>query len=485
MRTSSRSSGTHSAWRWRRTKNFAHWCVRQSQGPFLCSIPLVLILFSTCLDFITFEYFFNDTGSLFFRRDAVNFDSASAQLRAGILQKNMQAMAYGLALVLILPQLGNLTLFFFREKGLALIILIILLTALVSDYATKVFTNTVHIGFGLIAAYLFTYSRRGRYNLMDSVLSVVLVCSSTVLLASVLIWMLNYNENLDAFNDGLRYGGFVGNPNNMGWVCMIACWAGLGLAINRKLSGKFRLFAIFAVLIAVICATLAVSVTTFVVLFMTGVLALWHYFVTFFNDRTRRALWATCLSSLIIGGAFFFSYVVGPNSILAAASSTLTGDETLTGRADIWEIGRAAIAERPILGWSYDTHQTVLESAHSIPFFQYHNGFIDTLVSGGLVLFAAVLFQITATTKRTLSIDKQGVAAFPVISFLAIVFVANISEHALLRVDNPIWQTYVVCSVAIAVFHFAKMETKASENAVVNPSGRSSTSSRRTKRMRF
>lgn len=494
MRSSTLSSGKrrssrHSGRRWRRTKNFVQWTKVVSAGRFLSALPLVLVLLVTCLDFITFEYAVDDPTGLFSLRSVGSFQTDAARLRADALQKNVQAVAYVLAILFMIPHLGSLFRFFWRERAFSLILLVILLTSLVSDNATKVYTNTIHIGFGLITAFLYIYPLRHRHDLIKQVLWVIFVASGMVLLGSFLFWLANMADNLEAYDKGFRYGGFVGNPNNMGWVCMIACWSALGLATNREIRRVVRFFTLSLVFLAVSSAILADSVTTYVVLALIASFALWDYFIKSFSARTQKMLKTIFIIALVVVMPLFVLYLVGTGSLIATASESLTGDSTLTGRSDIWEVGQAAIFERPLLGWSFDAHLTVSESSYSIPYTQYHNGYIDTLVSGGITLFIALMVQVGMTTWRTLRIAGQGIMVFPVVSFLAVVFVANISEYAILRIDNPIWQTYVVCAVAIAAIQLstnhADVSSSKATRASNRSSGRSSSKSRDKKRYRF
>ena len=485
LRTTSMSYGAHStrrrSRRWRRTKNFFRLFKSMSQGAILSSIPLFLILIVTCLDFITLEYFLDSPDLLFSQRSVAGNEDEFARLRADALQKNVQSLAYLMAILLVIPHMRVICQFFFREGGLLLLIFIILLSSLVSDYSTKVYTNAIHISFGMIAAFLFAYPLRHRQDIIYKALWVVFLSSGMVLFASLLIWLYNFADSLEGYNNGMRYGGLVGNPNNMGWVCMLACWAGFGLATNRSLRRGSRILAFSAVPLSLACATLADSVTTFVVLAMIAAFALGYYFLTSFKPGMQKMLMVWCIFSVIIVIPVCLIYFLPSGSIIATASESLTGDTTLTGRSEIWELGLAAFFERPILGWSFDAHQTVSDSQYSIPFNQYHNGYIDTLVGGGVTLLIVLLWQIANTAARTLRIAGQGIIIFPVISFLAVVFVANISEHAILRIDNPIWQAYVVCAVAIAVIHF----TKKKKNVSIPRSKKYSSNARHKKRYRF
>ena len=171
------SSGTRSnrqyKRRWYRTKNFAQWLKLRGQGTVVSSIPLVLILFVTCLDFITFEFALYNFNGFFSLRSVAGFEDEPARLRADSLQKNVQAVAYIAAILLALPHLGALIKFFTREKGFLLIILVILLTSVVSENPVKVYTNSIHIGFGMIAAFLFAYPLRHQRDVIYKMLWVV------------------------------------------------------------------------------------------------------------------------------------------------------------------------------------------------------------------------------------------------------------------------------------------------------------------------
>jgi O-antigen ligase len=88
--------------------------------------------------------------------------------------------------------------------------------------------------------------------------------------------------------------------------------------------------------------------------------------------------------------------------------SGLGRDVTLTGRTVIWEIALQSIAERPFTGFGYGSYW--VSSAGAIVRFgewwippDAHSGFIDALISGGIVLLTLIVLQTGALLSRSLA----------------------------------------------------------------------------------
>ena len=98
----------------------------------------------------------------------------------------------------------------------------------------------------------------------------------------------------------------------------------------------------------------------------------------------------------------------------AVATEGVGKDVTLTGRTEIWEVALAAIEHRPVLGWSYDSHQSVFDDpSYTVPYTQYHNGFLDTLVAGGAVLMLVLGVHVRAFLGRVRRVAATGALVYP------------------------------------------------------------------------
>lgn len=445
--------------RLRRLNRFRQVLARVGQNPLLCVIPLILILLVALIDFSTFEYALVEPDTLFEQRGVGVADSSDVLAVAEVRQKSVQAVAYGLLLFLILARLRSITGFFLRERTLLFLMFGLMVGYLFSGYPVKVATNAVHAFFGVAAAVVFVHSIKGRSNVIQSVHVVVLIAAGLVQIGSLLTWANLDVSGFDYLSRGWRYGGLAGHPNNLGSVSMIACWSGFALSADRTLQIRWRVLAFSVCLLAIASAVLADSVTTFVVIAVLAGFTLWEYFLSSFAAPVQQVINATLIAAALIVTPFGLWFVAQQDSVLGTVSESLTGDATLTGRTNIWDIGWGAIKERPVFGWSYDSHQTVFDdSRFTLPYTQYHNGYIDILVTGGILLFALLVWQLLTTFRRYRSLRRSGMHIFSVQLFMGILMLQNISEWSLLRPVNPLWQVYVVCAVALAVLVFTNSE---------------------------
>lgn len=439
--------------RWRRVRRFAALTVKAAYAPSIAAVPFLLMVLIACIDFATLEYSADSVESLFSQRFQTISEDSDAIARAEVIQKAWQTLAYGLLVVLILARLGPIVQFFWKEKTLLLLTVTLLTSVLVSDYPSKVVTNVIHAVFALAAVYFFLYGSRPGGAIATRLQWAVALTTSTVHVASLAVWFSIDTGGLALIAEGWRYGGFAGNPNSMGSMCVLTCWASWSLLANRKLSWKLRMLAAASSFLALFSAHLAASVTTFVVLALIAAATLTRYFIDAFTAPVQRILTAMMMI-LALGATPIYLLNAEPRqgSILEEASENLTGDSTLTGRTDIWSIGTAAIRERPLLGWSYDTHQTIFDDRRfELPYHQYHNGYIDVAVSGGLLLFSILAMQVIITLLRCLKHHKSGGDAFSLMLFATALLLHNLSEWSLVRPINSLWLVYLACAVTAAM----------------------------------
>jgi O-antigen ligase len=114
----------------------------------------------------------------------------------------------------------------------------------------------------------------------------------------------------------------------------------------------------------------------------------------------------------------------------------------MSGRVVIWAQATELIAARPVLGWGFDENARVIELT-GLPYFQFHNGYLDVLVRGGAIA-ATVLFVLAARGLRALGratvqhgpFPDVGVVCYP---FLVALAIQNITEVSFLRARNVPW----------------------------------------------
>lgn len=132
-------------------------------------------------------------------------------------------------------------------------------------------------------------------------------------------------------------------------------------------------------------------------------------------------------------------------------------DPTLTGRTDIWDLLLKAIKEKPWLGYGYGTFwmdplgpsyeiQTILQW----PVPTAHNGWLETCLSGGVVIVSVFALHFIITTVLAFDrIGRGGVEAYWVILSTLMFLGFSMSESTILEQNNLSWVMLVATSAKL------------------------------------
>ena len=290
---------------------------------------------------------------------------------------------------------------------------------------------------------LFALGQENTRYRFENLYMVVLLPLLALHLASFLLLFV-YGVNIPAFlMSPERYGGLLGNPNTLGSTAVVGVWAAGCLALTRT-STRLRRRLAWASL-AVFGFTIAISGsgTALATVMVLGVIMLWMRMLAAFTPAVRLGLNLTAAG---LGGVVLLAILVAvtPAEVFLLFTDSLGKDATLTGRTELWKIARDAIAERPVFGWSFDTHESVKGiQTYYVRFNHYHNGFLDTLIAGGFWLLSLVLYNLVRFVFLFLSAFRKNPQVFPLIMPLAILIIHNLSEYSILRPLSQQWQVYL------------------------------------------
>ena len=191
------------------------------------------------------------------------------------------------------------------------------------------------------------------------------------------------------------YPGYFSGKNYLGEFATLA----MLLSFHEALyPGKRRLFGIVIALVSLALLVLSNSKTSMALAVLAPTLA----GVTLFLRKKTRLSPAILLATLPIG-YFVLSSVSGFS--VYRLSYILYGDPTFTGRSIIWDFVLSEIAQRPWLGWGYQSFWLVGPDAPSIldapgwvkDMPNAHNGYYDTMVEMGYAGYVLLVAFIVAT----------------------------------------------------------------------------------------
>ena len=340
--------------------------------------------------------------------------------------------SYALALVLFLGDFSR-NIRWFTGKSLFLFFsFYILMTAYWSAYPVKVVVNWGHqVGIALtvmMACRYFMLNKSATFRFFSYVTGVTLLISVVAIAA-----FPSYGVGQDG-----RWQGIAGNANTLGMICIISIWSNLACILTREkthscLVNKLMLALSIAVLIGTNSMT-SMVVSLFIVFAMPFLVSIEKN-----NDLVRKFKIVMVLYSVVLMIAI--ANVKLPEMLsLEGITGAVGRSADFSGRVGVWEEAMKVFYMHPILGWSFDSNMSVLSSVNSFRIGQFHNGYIDVLVRGGVIGFSFVLLvlgRIFILINENKKNDYRHAVIFHVL--LLAVLLHNISETSFVRSAHILW----------------------------------------------
>lgn len=265
--------------------------------------------------------------------------------------------------------------------------------------------------------------------------------------------------------DGLR--GLHASKNTAGAVLLAIIPILCGAAIAaRSLLGRTAMVG--ALLLALVVLALTLSKTS---LGLTAVglgVILPAYLIARLLPGTRPIL--ALLAAITLGVTIVMS---GALSLSASDwAELITGDRTLTDRTEIWAAIQRHIAERPLLGYGYGAQWSLMPKVHPLAAYpgfwtvqdfdisilrQSHNGYLDLMVHGGVLLASAAALFLTIVIGKIIVSIWQPIADRGVLAldatfalFVPLLMVSNMLESSLFFQDAALGQVLILLLAARA-----------------------------------
>jgi len=396
---------------------------------FLYCTPVILLLFGSLV-------FLSKPSAETAKSGAAFMDDPSRLL--------MMGTAYAMSGMLVMMRVQMRLVMSSGMMLLGVILLYIFLSAAWSSVPPKVLVNWVHhlgLTFVAIAATQYCRATPGRLYV------VIVILFSILNVMSVIVSVAVPAIGIDALTG--RWQGVISNPNHLGAVGSITVWATAFCLVCYKSPGA-RVMCGFALFFAFVVLAGSGSMTSIAT--MMGGTGLFVFLLI------ARRVGPMARFTIIATGAWFFLmgvvavFLINPDAFsVGFLLSSMGRDPTLTGRTDLWELALGAFADSPIFGWSFDSLVTVLSVVH-MHYGQFHNGYLDLLVKGGLIglgLVFALLARYLTVLIRLLQYNYEYAASG--IGIFMILIVYNITEAALLRESSEIWE--------VVMFHYVLSES--------------------------
>jgi exopolysaccharide production protein ExoQ len=245
------------------------------------------------------------------------------------------------------------------------------------------------------------------------------------------------------------YPGYFSGKNYLGQFATLALLLSLHEALHP---GRRRAFGIIIGIVSVALLILSNSKTSMALAVLAPALA----GVTLFLRKKTRLSPAILLATLPIG-YLILSSVSGFS--VYRLSNILYGDPTFTGRSIIWDFVSSEIAQRPLLGWGYQSFWLVGPDAPSIvnapgwvkDMPNAHNGYFDTMVEMGYVGYVLlVTFVVTTLHAIGRVADRAPMRAWIILSLALHVIITNGLESVWMRGFEMLWIAFLIVAVEVA-----------------------------------
>jgi O-antigen ligase len=218
------------------------------------------------------------------------------------------------------------------------------------------------------------------------------------------------------------------------------------------------IFRVLALCGLIVCGLLLVGSRSMTAVFATAFslgLIVWARAV----QRSPNILVILTLVSVLGGGVFLF--ILLSFTSIEDGFALLGKKAGMSGRFPLWEQVANYIAQKPWLGYGYEafwndasTETQVIASVIRYTPFYSHNGGLETLLNGGVVLFIIigilfVLFMRRAWNHARLQ-RSSFISGMPLV-FFGFMILSNISESHILMRNDLIWSITVGLSMRLSL----------------------------------
>jgi exopolysaccharide production protein ExoQ len=344
------------------------------------------------------------------------------------------AAIYGCAGWMLLKKPKTAISLLWKQWPLLLFLLLIAVSVAWSYNTEKVIMSFVHSAGVLLVALAAAVRYRTDPWLLPKQVGYVLGASMVLQVGAVLL-MPSYA--IDWFG---RWQGLTTHPNTLGALALSTVWANAAVILGMPQDRHRWLHALLA-LLAVLVLVGTNSVTSMIV---SGSVVVVMYALTR-QEKGGIIGWGLLIVGLamvilsVLVGLLLLGNVLQWSSLLGLFGRS--GD--FSGRTFIWADAAKAIAQHPLLGWSFDGNAYLIQTT-GMPYLSYHNGYLDLLVGGGVIALG-LFFLLLATWRRDMNLSSRlGREILPFSApYMLALLVGNLTESSLAAPRNQMWVIFI------------------------------------------
>ena len=391
----------------------------------LFALPFVLALFAVTLSPV------HPSGDM--RMDAAGSGNMSTYYLA------LFGLLYLCALVFLVTRLAASWRVLTNHWSYLVLIVFVMLSSQWSTFPIQVLMKSTHYVGLLLVCISAIVVVSGREQPMLRIFVAYTSIAIIMCIATVLIFPSRGIEPLSR-----RWMGLASHPNGLGTIAMIAVWANINYLFYSTLL-KERVWSVIAIGLSGLCLYGSNSMTS-TVLSVTLVVVV--PMMMWFGKRNVRTVLIVSTVAALTLIALATSLVVTDESLqpddVTGQFFSITGrDATFTGRVGLWNMAWSAFHQNPLLGWSFDDLMSLSQKRH-LEYMQFHNGYLDLLVRGGIVGSVLLGYLILRKYFLFVRLARVNWRLFTTLASLSTaILVHNFTEASLVRGQHLLWLLFV------------------------------------------
>ena len=314
-----------------------------------------------------------------------------------------------------------------KNKLLITLIAYTLLTAAWSSDAAETTKNFIFLSSTLFISIMTALAYTDKQTiLIKKLFWLFLLMAIASLITAVLFPQVGINSN--TFGNKPRWIGITTHPNALGVLGLVLNWLATNLYFLTK--NRFnKLFILFAIALSFYLLIMADSMTSL----LTSIIIIAYIIYYYLLSRVNKSIKA--IFFIFAGIAFLITITIYMNfsELINLMLSSTGRNTTFTGRALLWQRAFMAIGKNIIFGYGFDSLGQLSKMYH-LGMSHLHNGYIETLVKGGLVSSTLLLIILFKTYYQQLKIKITNNPDFIFLnSGLIMILFHNVTESSMLR----------------------------------------------------
>ena len=331
-----------------------------------------------------------------------------------------------------------------KNKLLITLLIYTLLTAAWANKPTDTIKNFVFLSSALFISIMAALAyANNRISLIRWLFWLFLLMTLASIFTSLIFPQIGINS---VSFDKPRWIGITTHPNALGMQSLVSIWLSINLFFfsKNKLEKIIILLAIILGFYTIIKADSMTSlITSMVIIGYTS----YYYLFKKISLPIKIILFFFSALSLL----FIVSFYMSTSELTNATIASTGRDASFSGRSRQWQISLAAVYDNLIFGFGFDTLEQLTKRFH-INMTQLHNGYIETLVKGGMVagiLLAITLIKTFFQQQKMKLLHKQDFVFLN--GGLVMILIHNFTESSILKGLNPlsIFLIFIIVSTSL------------------------------------